>query len=116
MIGRVDDHLRRDLDVDARFLLANERTLLAWLRTTLALLAGGVGVYQFGTDVPASTLWAELLLATGGASGVIGIVRYISSDRAIRRGELPPGVHMPLVVAGAVVALAAALIVAVAFA
>ena len=35
-----------DLDVDARFLLANERTLLAWVRTSLTLLAAGVGTLQ----------------------------------------------------------------------
>ena len=29
---------------DYRFTLANERTLLAWLRTGLALVAGGVAV------------------------------------------------------------------------
>lgn len=27
---------------DARFSLANERTFLAWIRTSMALLAGGV--------------------------------------------------------------------------
>ena len=35
-----------DLDVDARFLLADERTLLAWVRTSLTLLAAGVGTLQ----------------------------------------------------------------------
>ena len=34
------------MDVDARFLLANERTLLAWVRTSLTLLAAGVGTLQ----------------------------------------------------------------------
>ena len=32
---------------DYRFSLANERTFLAWLRTGLALIAGGLGVAQF---------------------------------------------------------------------
>ena len=32
---------------DYRFSLANERTLLAWLRTALALVAGGVAMTQF---------------------------------------------------------------------
>jgi putative membrane protein len=39
---------------DPRFLLANERTLLAWLRTALALQAGGLGVLQFR---PSGTRW-----------------------------------------------------------
>ncbi len=32
---------------DYRFTLANERTFLAWIRTALALIAGGVAVVQF---------------------------------------------------------------------
>lgn len=31
---------------DYRFSLANERTFLAWIRTALALLAGGMLLYQ----------------------------------------------------------------------
>jgi uncharacterized membrane protein YidH (DUF202 family) len=33
-----------DKEPDYRFTLANERTFLAWTRTALALLAGGVAV------------------------------------------------------------------------
>ncbi|MDT5236302.1 MAG: putative rane protein, partial [Mycobacterium sp.] len=33
-------------ELDYRFTLANERTFLAWIRTALALLAGGVAVVQ----------------------------------------------------------------------
>jgi len=32
---------------DARFSLANERTFLAWIRTSLALLAGSIAVEAF---------------------------------------------------------------------
>ena len=31
-----------DSELDPRFSLANERTFLAWIRTSLALVAGGV--------------------------------------------------------------------------
>jgi uncharacterized membrane protein YidH (DUF202 family) len=48
---------------DYRFTLANERTFLAWIRTALALIAGGIAVAQlvpaFGTarhPSPVSTL------------------------------------------------------------
>ena len=33
---------------DPRFTLANERTFLAWIRTALGLLAGGIGVLTLG--------------------------------------------------------------------
>ena len=35
---------------DYRFTLANERTLLAWLRTGLAVVAGGVAVATYAPD------------------------------------------------------------------
>ncbi|MBE7942271.1 MULTISPECIES: DUF202 domain-containing protein [Ramlibacter] len=34
-------------DPDYRFSLANERTCLAWVRTALAILAGGILLHQF---------------------------------------------------------------------
>ena len=36
-----------DLEPDYRFSLANERTLLAWVRTALALDVAGLGVIRF---------------------------------------------------------------------
>ena len=33
---------------DPRFTLANERTFLAWVRTTLAMLAGAVALHSLG--------------------------------------------------------------------
>jgi putative membrane protein len=38
--------MRTDTEPDYRFTLANERTFLAWIRTALALLAGGVAIHQ----------------------------------------------------------------------
>jgi len=111
---RVSEHSARELDIDARFLLANERTLLAWVRTALTLLAVGMGVQQFGTEVSARRLVAAVLLGLGGIAGVIGAVRYRSADRAIRRGDLPPSGRAPTMIALAVVCMALALLVAVA--
>src|SRR3546814_13520956 len=36
-----------EAEPDYRFTLANERTFLAWIRTALALIAGGIAVVQF---------------------------------------------------------------------
>ena len=38
-------------DPDPRFTLANERTFLAWIRTSLALVAGGIGLDTFVSGV-----------------------------------------------------------------
>ena len=51
---------------DYRFSLANERTFLAWIRTALALLAGGVVLEQFATRLRphAVLIGVAVLLAT----------------------------------------------------
>ncbi|WP_283215114.1 DUF202 domain-containing protein [Pseudofrankia sp. DC12] len=49
-------------DPDYRFSLANERTFLAWIRTALALLAGGIAVVQI---VPSFSIgWAVTCLGS----------------------------------------------------
>lgn len=101
------------LEVDARFLLANERTLLAWLRTALTLLAGAVAVLQFG-DRPALDLaLTVVLLCLGAGSAVMGARRFVAADQAIREHRLPDRGRAPLALAGAVLLLAAGLLVAV---
>lgn len=101
-----------DLDVDTRFLLANERTLLAWVRTALTLLAVGVGVLQFGTDVGARRLVATFLVFLGGVAGALGTARYWRADRAIREGRLPKSGRSPTLISAAVVVIAVILVVA----
>jgi putative membrane protein len=103
---------RRDPDV--RFLLANERTLLAWLRTGLALQGGGLLVFGLGTRVDAREAIGITLLALGAICHVVGWWRYRTADRAIRADRLPArGLAPDLVVLTLVVAslaLAAVLI------
>jgi putative membrane protein len=41
---------------DPRFSFANERTFLAWVCTSLALIAAGVSLDGFVTDFPAAAL------------------------------------------------------------
>ena len=101
-----------DQDPDARVLRANERTLLAWIRTALAMQAGGVGVLQFVTAVRGRGAIGIGLLLLGAATGLIGYRRYRGADRALRQGRLPrPGVA-PELTALALLALSVVLVVA----
>jgi putative membrane protein len=101
-----------ELDVDARFLLANERTLLAWVRTALTLIAGGVGIEQFGTAVAGRTWFAALLLALGVAAAATGAARYRSADRSLRGGRVPATGVAAYGMAGAVAVIGGGLAVA----
>ena len=94
---------------DYRFTLANERTFLAWLRTSLSLLAAGVAVVQLlpefavpGTRVVVGGLLAALAVIT--AAG--GVLRWRGVESAIRRGRPLPTQRMPGVLAGGLVVLA----------
>jgi putative membrane protein len=104
------------LDVDVRFLLANERTLLAWLRTALTLVAGGVALAQFVGDRTAPPAVGVGLLVLGSVCGVTGYVRYRAAGRAIRAGRLPAPGYGPAGLTAGVVALAAILAVIYAYA
>lgn len=75
------------LDVDARFLLANERTLLAWIRTSLAIEAGGIALTQIHRHH--GYLGVGVLLL-GGVVATIGYHRFLVANKAIRAHKLPP--------------------------
>ena len=80
---------------DYRFTLANERTLLAWLRTALAVVAGGVAVATYAPDlgVPwGSGAVALGLVLIGLATSVSGYRRWRANEEAIRDDRpLPQG-------------------------
>ena len=95
---------------DPRFTLANERTFLAWIRTALALLAGGIAVEAFTLDVfsPAvrTTLSVALLLMALLISGS-ACLRWLNVERALRnKAPLPLPLLVPLLsIGGALVTL-----------
>jgi putative membrane protein len=79
---------------DYRFTLANERTFLAWIRTSLALIAGGVALVQlvpsFGIPGVRHGVSA-FLVATGGVLAVLSLRRWQQVQDAMRRDiDLPP--------------------------
>ncbi|PRY18385.1 YidH family protein [Kineococcus rhizosphaerae] len=73
---------------DPRFSLANERTFLAWIRTSLALLAAGVALE--GLDLalqPGLRLAASVVLVLLGVLAPVQAWRgWARDERAMRRG------------------------------
>ncbi|MCE1177540.1 MAG: DUF202 domain-containing protein [Micrococcales bacterium] len=95
---------------DPRFSLANERTFLAWIRTTLALLAGAAALDALDLPLPGTlqTVLAGLLALAGLLSAGQAWLGWTRTERAMRRSDpLPsPGLALPLVLVVAAVALA----------
>ncbi|WP_072803962.1 YidH family protein [Rhodococcoides yunnanense] len=85
-----DDPISRP---DERFTLASERTFLAWMRTALGLLAGGIAIVHL---VPGfSTGWVRtalglILILMAGAAAVIGLRRWLQVRHALERGAPMP--------------------------
>lgn len=99
-------------EVDARVLLANERTLLAWVRTGLTLMAAGIAAGQLGKGVERHLVVTQLLLLLGTLAVAAGGTRYVAADRALRRGQLPATGGFPIVLVSAVSVVGVALMIA----
>ncbi|WP_229117404.1 YidH family protein [Enemella dayhoffiae] len=97
---------------DARFTLANERTFLAWIRTSLALLGGGVALEAFAANLfhPGLRRAASLMLVVVGlVMAGAAIIRWVRVERAMRESRpLPVPTLVPVLGVG--VALAAAVL------
>lgn len=91
---------------DPRFSLANERTFLAGVRTSLALLAAGVALEALDLPVqPALRLAASLVLTVlGVATPVLAWIGWARDERAMRCATPlpPPPMVAPLTVGVAV--------------
>ncbi|MFC0338240.1 putative membrane protein [Kushneria avicenniae] len=94
---------------DYRFSLANERTFLAWIRTSLAFMAGAVGLYQFAPDV--ATPWAReamavLLSLAGAVLALAAYRRWSGNEQAMRSDAALPYTRLLLILALFVMAVA----------
>lgn len=92
---------------DPRFTLANERTFLAWTRTALAFLAGGIALEAFAIESlnpQVQDIAAILLVIVGLLIALGAATRWYNVERAMRHGRaLPvPGI-IPLLAAACVV-------------
>ncbi|WP_051130803.1 YidH family protein [Nesterenkonia alba] len=100
-------------DPDPRFTLANERTFLSWIRTALALLAGGIAVEAFTQQIfpPAVRLaLAVALLLLGIALSVGAFFRWVNVERSLRRRKPLPVPLIAPVVSAAVAAASGGLL------
>lgn len=96
-------------DPDYRFSLANERTFLAWIRTALALLAGGVLLEQFSTGLGPHVVIVALAVILGTlAASLSGIAyyRWRANEIAMRNGQRLPGTLAISFIAAGVVMVA----------
>ncbi len=88
---------------DYRFSLANERTFLAWIRSALALLAGGVLLVQFATRLSPQAL----VVAVGGALAVFAALLSVMAYRQWRNNEIAMRHAQPLPASAGIPVLAA---------
>lgn len=89
----------RDAEPDYRFTLANERTFLAWIRTSLGLVAGGVAVHQLVPGLappPVRNSLAGILITLAAVLSATSYPHWRRVQLAMRRGGALP--RSPLVV------------------
>ncbi len=95
-------------DPDPRFTLANERTFLAWIRTALAFLAGGIAIEAFTADIfeeGVRTFLAVVLLVLSMLVSAGATFRWIGVERSMRRQTpLPLPVIAPVLAVGGAIA------------
>ncbi len=104
---------REGSEPDPRFTFANERTFLAWIRTSLGLTAAGVAVHSLAEDLDGDLrlVVALGLVLLGLAASAFAFARWMFNERALRRGEPLPGfvvgavLSVGLLVGGAVVVI-----------
>jgi uncharacterized membrane protein YidH (DUF202 family) len=110
---------------DARVHMANERTFLAWIRTSIGIMAFGFVVekfalfmkklpYFFGKpDIPKaipasigySTVFGILLVAMGALMGLLAFIHYKKTERQIDEDNYRPSIILDILVAMGILAI-----------
>jgi putative membrane protein len=95
---------------DPRFSLANERTSLAWMRTALALVGGGVAIVSL-SGLATLPRWSALVGAAacigGGVLALRAVLAWARVERALRLRQPLPSPRALVTLAGGVIVLAA---------
>jgi len=106
---KLNDVQRREVIRVLLHCLANERTFLAWVRTALALLAGGVAVEAFTGALfapPVRVVLSTVLLVLAALLALGAGARWLRVERAMRRGRpLPLPLIVPVLAGGVVLAV-----------
>lgn len=91
---------RQGTEPDYRFTLANERTFLAWIRTSLSLLAGAVLLRQFGGTLLSQRATAILAVSLALIASLLSFTAYLhwkKNEIAMRHSRpLEPSFGIPL--------------------
>lgn len=96
-------------DLDYRYILANERTFLAWIRTALALLAAGVAVRQIALPFAlrhGRGPLSDLCLTLAVALVLLAYQRWRAAHRAMATGAPLPAASIVRLLTCGMVALA----------
>jgi len=110
-MGDVPSDRESDQEPDVRFSYANERTFLAWIRTSLGLVTAGLAITQLlpPFDFAGGRRLIGLpLIALGVVIALLSLRNWQQNERAMRRGEPLPGSVLPRVSAVVVSAVAVA--------
>ena len=86
-------------DPDYRFSMANERTFLSWIRTALALAAGGLAAVTILDDFPGEEYLGVGLLALSFVTAASAYRRWALNERAMRLDEPLPSSRLPMFMA-----------------
>ena len=93
---------------DVRNALANERTFLAWVRTAVALVAGGLAAAELlGPQTPPMIrrLLGVGLVGLGGFAAVAGYLRWQDAIRALREDRPLSQTRIPQLMTAALILL-----------
>jgi putative membrane protein len=105
--------------------MANERTFLAWIRTSIGIMAFGFVVEKFALFIkklsyflgkpntfeadPASigysSIFGIVLVASGALMGILAFVRYKKVEREIEEDTYKPSVILDILVAMGILAI-----------
>jgi putative membrane protein len=87
--------------------LANERTLLAWVRTALTIVGlgfvmGRLLVEEAGGRDPFLTAASVVLVVLGGVASLLAARRFLRTQREIDTGDFRPASQLDIALAGGV--------------